>query len=305
MPGGGGMELRHLRYFIAVAETGSLTVAAERRLHTSQPSLSRQIKDLEDQVGVELLNRSARGVTLTEAGKAFLDHARLALSQVDAAVEAARRASQPAKQRFALGFLTGQEMTWLPHAMHILRAELPNIEVTVSSDYSQDLAEALARGKLDLAFLRMEPGFDLAYHTVTQEPLVVLMPSDHQLAARDAILPQDLLGEPFIGMGNKATVLRAVIDAYLDAAGVEIKPAQVVDNPAMVMSLVASTRGVTLIPSYVQNLMPWSVVSRPLAGEVPTIDLAIGYSRSNSSPILKLFLSHLDELIARVSTAAH
>src|ERR1700679_204707 len=97
----GTMELRHLRYFIAVAETGSLTVAAERRLHTSQPSLSRQIKDLEDQVGVELLNRSARGVTLTEAGKAFLDHARLALSQVDAAVEAARRASQPAKQRFA------------------------------------------------------------------------------------------------------------------------------------------------------------------------------------------------------------
>jgi LysR family transcriptional regulator, hca operon transcriptional activator len=84
------MELRHLRYFIAVAETGSLTEAAERRLHTSQPSLSRQIRDLEYQVGVELLSRGVRGVELTAAGHAFLDHARLALAQVDAAGEAAR-----------------------------------------------------------------------------------------------------------------------------------------------------------------------------------------------------------------------
>ncbi|MCY0854958.1 LysR family transcriptional regulator [Cupriavidus sp. D39] len=295
------MELRHLRYLIAVAETGSLTVAAERRLHTSQPSLSRQIRDLENQVGVELLSRSARGVELTAAGKAFIDHARLALSQVDAAVEAARRAAQPAKQRFALGFLTGQEMTWLPEAMHILCDELCNVDVTVSSDYSPDLAEGLARGKLDLALLRVEPGFDLAYRVVSQEPLVVLMPSDHPLTSRDAIRPQELIGEPFIAMANKAKVLHAVIDDYLDRSGVQIKPTQSVDNPAMVMSLVASTRGLTLIPAYVENLMPLSVVSRPLAGEVPTIDLVVGYSKANRSPILKLFLSRLDELIARVS----
>jgi LysR family hca operon transcriptional activator len=88
------MELRHLRYFVAVVEEGSLTTAAERRLHTSQPSLSRQIRDLEYQVGAELLSRSVHGVELTAAGKAFLDHARLALAQVDAALEAARRAAQ-------------------------------------------------------------------------------------------------------------------------------------------------------------------------------------------------------------------
>ena len=299
------MELRHLRYFMAVAETGSLTVAAERRLYTSQPSLSRQIRDLEEQVGAELFSRSARGVELTDAGRAFMDHARLALTQVDAAVEAARRAAQPAKQRFSLGFLTGQEMAWLPEAMHILRGELPNIDVTVSSDYSPDLAESVARGKLDLAFLRAEPDFDLAYQVVGQEPLVVLMPSDHPLTSRDAVLPQELVGEPFIAMANKAKVLRAVIDDYLERSGIQITPAQSVDNPAMVMSLVASTRGVTLIPTYVENLMPRSVVSRPLAGDVPTIDLAIGYSKSNTSPILKLFLSRLDELIARVSKRSH
>src|SRR5580692_5116847 len=113
------MELRHLRYFIAVAEAGSMKVAAERRLHTAQPSLSRQMRDLEHEVGATLLARSVRGVELTAAGRAFLDHARLALTQAEAAMEAARRAARPAKPTFALGFLTGQEMDWLPEAMRI------------------------------------------------------------------------------------------------------------------------------------------------------------------------------------------
>src|SRR6204780_3041240 len=107
------MELRHLRYFIAVAEEGSLTNAAERRLHTAQPSLSRQMRDLELEVGVKLLERGARGTALTEAGRVFLDHARLALLQVEAAGEAARRAAQPARSAFGLGFLTGHEVVWL------------------------------------------------------------------------------------------------------------------------------------------------------------------------------------------------
>jgi LysR family hca operon transcriptional activator len=291
------MELRHLRYFIAVAETGSLTVAAERRLYTSQPSLSRQIRDLEEEVGAELFNRSARGVELTAAGKAFLDHARLALSQVDAATEAARRASQPTKQVFALGFLTGQEMTWLPRAMQVLRDELPKIDVTVSSHYSPDLADAVARGKLDLAFLRAEPGFDLDYRVVSREKLIVLMPSDHPLTERASIRPEDFAGEPFIMATNKATVLNQVIVRYLRENGIDVTPEHGVDNLAMAMSLVASTRGLALMPEYANNLLPWSVVSRPLEGEAPTIELVIGYSRSNTSPVLQMFLSRADELM--------
>src|ERR1700680_3793633 len=145
------MELRHLRYFIAVAEMGSLTEAAKHRLYTSQPSLSRQIRDLEDQVGVELLSRSVHGVELTAAGKAFLDHARVALMHVDAAVETARQAAQPPRKTFAIGFQTGHEMNWLPRAMHVLHEELKNIQVTISSDYSPDLAEALVRGRVGRA----------------------------------------------------------------------------------------------------------------------------------------------------------
>ena len=290
------MELRHLRYFIAVAETGSLTEAAKRRLYTSQPSLSRQIRDLEDEVGVELLTRGVRGVELTAAGKAFLDHARLALMQVDATVEAARRAARPARKTFNIGFQTGHEMNWLPRAMHVLHDQLTNIQVVVSSDYSPDLAEALARGRMDVAFMRLEPGYHLGYHVVDREPLIVLMPRDHRLTAQENVSPQDFIGEIFIGGSNKAGVLRAVTEDYLRRSEVDIKLDHGVDNMAMAMSLVASTRGLALMPAYAKDLLPRSVVSRPLAGKAPTIDVAVGYNRTNTSPILKLFLSRLDEL---------
>jgi LysR family transcriptional regulator, hca operon transcriptional activator len=297
------MELRHLRYFIAVVEEGSLTTAAELRLHTSQPSLSRQIRDLEYQVGAELLSRSVHGVEPTAAGKAFLDHARLALAQVDAAIAAARRAAVPARKTFAIGFQTGHEMTWLPKAMHVLRDEMKDLEVTISSDYSPDLAEALVRGRLDVAFLRPEPTFDLGYEVVDHEPLLVLMPSDHPLTAREAIPPRELTGELLIAGANKASVLRKVTDDYLRRVGLDIKVNHGVDNLAMAISLVASTRGLALMPAYAKNLLPWSVVSRPLEGEAPTIDLAIGYNKANSSGILKLFLSRLGELRTDAPTA--
>jgi LysR family hca operon transcriptional activator len=300
------MELRHLRYFVAVAEEGSLTVAAERRLHTAQPSLSRQIRDLEYEVGAQLMIRSAHGIELTAAGRAFLDHARLALAQVDAAREAARRAAQPAKLSFALGFLTGKEIDWLPEAIRLLRDELPNIEITVSSQYSPDLADALVRGKLDVAFLRRETrATDLMFRVVATEPFVVVLPSDHRLASYEAINPHDMVGETFIAVSNTAPVGRKVVDDYLRRSGIDIKPDHEADHLAMAMSLVASTRGVALLPAYARNLLPSSLISRPLQGDVPTIDLVVGYSKTNTSPILKLFLSRIDDLIARVSKKTH
>src|SRR5579859_4169398 len=164
------MELRHLRYFVAVAEAGSLTVAAARRLHTSQPSLSRQIRDLEDELGAQLLTRRARGIELTPAGRAFLDHARLVLSQVEAAGEAARRVAHPSKPCFVMGFLTGHELTWMPEGLQVLRDELPNVDVVISSNYSPRLADALTKGKVDVAFLRREESApELAYELLDRK----------------------------------------------------------------------------------------------------------------------------------------
>ncbi len=296
------MELRHLRYFVAVAEAGSLTVAAERKLHTSQPSLSRQIRDLEDEVGAQLLRRSARGIELTPAGRAFLDHARSLLAQVEAAAEAARRVAHPAKPCFAMGFLTGHELTWMPEALQILHDELPNIDVMISSQYSPQLASALVKGTVDAAFLRREQEVpDLVFHLLVKEPLVVILPRDHRLAAFKAIRPGDLAGETFVTVSDTAPVLRVVIDNYLKQSGIDITPDHEADHLAMGMSLIASTRGVGLLPAYAQNFLPRSVTSRPLKGDTPTIDLVFGYKKSNQSPILKLLLSKLDELVARVS----
>jgi LysR family hca operon transcriptional activator len=263
------MELRHLRYFLAVAEAGGFTLAAER-LHTAQPSLSRQIRDLEHEVGAALLTRGARGVELTAPGRAFLDHARLAISRIEVAVESARRASHQAKPTFALGFLTGVEMDWLPEAMQVLKDELPNVDVTVSSQYSPDLAEALMRGRLDLAFMRPESNMpDLEYRVVKKEPLIVVMASNHRLASLDSIDIQSFKDEVFLGMSDTAPTLQRIIDAYLKRSGVDLKPEHVIDNLGMAMSLVASTGGLALIPAFAKNFLPWSVTSRPLAGSRP------------------------------------
>lgn len=296
------MELRHLRYFVAVAEAQSLTVAAEQTLHTSQPSLSRQIRDLEDEVGARLLTRRARGIELTPAGRAFLAHARSVLSQAEAASEAARRVAHPAKPCFSIGFLTGHELTWMPEALQILRDELPNIDVMISSQYSPLLADGLLKGKIDAAFLRRERSMpELVYRVLVKEPLMVVLSSDHRLAALESIGAKDLEGEIFVTVSKTAPVLRVVIDNYLKRSRVNVTPKHEADHLAMGMSLIASTGGVGLLPAYAQNFLPSSVTSRPLKGDSPTIDLVLGYKKSNQSPILKLLLSRLDELGARVS----
>jgi len=298
------MELRHLRYFVAVAEAGGLTGAAQGKLHTSQPSLSRQIRDLETEIGAQLLMRRARGIELTPAGRVFLEHARLVLAQVEAAGEAARRVAHPSKPCFTIGFLTGHELKWMPEALRILRDELPNIDVMVSSQYSPLLADALSKGKMDVAFLRRERGMpELTYRVLVREPLMAVLPSDHRLAALKSIDAKDLEGEIFVTVSKTAPVLRAVIDKYLKGSGANITPQHEADHLAMGMSLIASTGGVGLLPAYAQNFLPSSVTSRPLKGDRPTVDLVLGYKKSNQSPVLKLLLSRLDELVARASDA--
>ena len=292
------MDLRHLRYFIAVAEEGSLTVAADKRLHTAQPSLSRQMRDLETELGCALMTRGARGIELTAAGRVFLDHARVTLLQIEGMVEATRRAAMPAKTTFVVGFLTGYEFEWLAAVMGILRDELPNTEVVILSQSSPDLAAGLMRGRIDLAFLRHEKNTTgVVFALLRREPLIVLMPADHRLTARDTIRAQDITSESLIGVPPaKSPVLRAVTDSYGAKLGIDLTPDHDVDNLSMAMSLVASTGGVALMPLYARNLLPATVVSRPLAGVSPTIDLSLGYNEANTSPLLKTVISRIADL---------
>ncbi|NUS21173.1 MAG: LysR family transcriptional regulator [Mesorhizobium sp.] len=295
------MELRHLRYFIAVAEEGGVLNAAQRRLNTSQPSLSRQIRDLEAEVGVKLLERQARGVALTPAGRVFLDHARLALLQVDAATDAARRAAQPERPVLAMGFLVGLEVMWLPHLLRIIRQEAPETEVTLCSLSSPELALAIVRGKLDLAFLRPEKqSLGVSFKLLAKEPLIAVLPAGHRLASHRKIRPQDLAREVYVSSSRTSPVLRSVIEDYASRAGITLKAKYEGENISSAMSLVASTGGVTLVPLYAQNMLAPNVVARALEGEPPTVDLTLGYNEANPSPLLRRLISRADELVESV-----
>jgi LysR family hca operon transcriptional activator len=187
--------------------------------------------------------------------------------------------------------------------MRILQDELPNINVMVSSQNSPDLADALMRGRLDAAFMRPEERTDeLVYRRVTTEPFVVIFPSDHRLAAHDAIELREIVGETFIIPSKTAPTSRAVIEGYLKRSGLDIIPDHEVDNITHAVSVIASTGAVALLPVYPENLLPRSVTSRPIRGDPPTIDLVVGYNKANRSPILKLFLSRVDDLSAQTSS---
>lgn len=298
------MELRHLRYFVAVAEARSLKLAAEEKLHTTQPSLGRQIRDLEDEVGTPLFTRSAKGVELTPAGRVFLDHARVMLLQAEAAVQSARQIAYPTKPSFALGFMIGHDSSWLPRALKLLHNELPGIHVVISTQNSPQLAAALLHGGIDAAFLRREDGSaDLDFRLLVEEQFEVFLPSDHPLAARSTITLQEIAQETFISISGtalsisgKQPALRRTIDRFLNENGIEIKPSHEVDNLGGVMSLIASTGGIALLPLYARTFLPDAVTTRPLEGKAPKIDLSIGYRKANPSPILKGFLSRVNEL---------
>jgi LysR family hca operon transcriptional activator len=303
------LELRHLRYFVAVAEARSLKLAAEEKLHTTQPSLSRQIRDLEGEVGTPLFLRGAKGVELTPAGRVFLDHARIMLSQAEAAVQSARQIAYPTKPSFALGFMIGHDTTWLPEALKLLHDELPNIHVVISTQNSPQLAAALLHGGIDVAFLRMEDGSsDLDFRTLVEESFEVFLPSNHPLTAKETINLPEIAEETFISVSGaalsisgKQPALRRAIDRFLNDSGIEIRPSHEVDNLGGVMSLIASTGGVALLPRYAKAFLPDAVTTRPLQGAGPKIDLSVGYRKANASPILKQFLSRVSELVSQIS----
>ena len=297
------MELRHLRYFVAVAEEGSVRLAAERRLHTAQPSLSRQIRELEQELGVDLLVRSSRGVTLTNAGRAFLDHARSLLSQTEIAIEAARRIGRVENASATLGFLTGYEIELLTPVLRMLQSELPAINVTIQSQSSPELADGLQSGKIDVAFLRPEPDRPgLEFRLLKRDPLRVVLSSSHPLAKKRAIHPRALAGKIFVSVGiTTAPTLRRVIDTWLALNSISFAVVHEAENLSMAISLVLSTGGVSLLPMFARNLFPSSVVDRPLTETAPSVDLVMGFRRECRVPIVDYLLSGVEQLASRLS----
>jgi DNA-binding transcriptional LysR family regulator len=294
------IELRHLRYFVAVAEHGGFRRAAER-LHVSQPPLSQQIAQLEQRLGAALLVRSRRGIALTAAGETFLRDARMLLADLDRAVEAARRAGAGTTGLVRLGFVGSAAYPIVPDIVRAFRAAHPEVEVRLRELSTAEQLEALAAGALDVGFARLpldEPAVEL--EPVATEPILAALPEGHPLATRRQVRLHDLATEPFVMFP------RAQAPGFFDhlvnlvaATGTAPRIVQEAREMQTIMALVASGLGVTLVPASVQALALHGAVYRPLQGN-PQTELAVLRPRGTPAPAVAAFLA-----VARQVSDAH
>jgi DNA-binding transcriptional LysR family regulator len=295
------MELRHLRYFLAVAEELSFTRAA-MRLHIAQPALSVQIKRLEDELGVQLLDRSRRAVRLTEAGDVLVGEARRVLAGVDQAVLLVRRTGTGAVGRLTVGFVPSAANMALPPLLRAFGQSSPEVDVNLREMAPDALVRALHEGRLDVCFIYLpfdDPSLDSL--VVARDSFVIALPSDHPLASCDRVDVCDLAEEPFIlparhGMpGLHAQVLDICREAGFTPQAVQ----EDVWLVQTIVGLVAGGAGVALVPASAHALAHPDVVYRPLRGRTAhVVELAAVWRPGEATPVARRFL----EQIAAVTT---
>ena len=297
------MELRHLRYFVAVGEELSFSRAA-RRLHTAQPSLSQQIRDLEREVGCTLLERDHHHVSLTPAGHAFLSEARLTLGQAERAAELARLAVRSNPNQIRVGLLPGYEAFFLSRLLPVLSERISEISLSIRSLPSNELLGALRRATIDVALTRPPVNEEqFAFEAVRDEPLLAILPAKHRLARAKRISIGQLAKERWImpHLDLTGAIVRRSIVTYLEQAEIEPVSIQETDNVLANLVLVGSGMGVALLPQYVEDLRLDTVICKPLAGNPPTLQLLMVYGRKDPSPPLKSFLAILREVLKTAS----
>jgi DNA-binding transcriptional LysR family regulator len=283
------MELRHLRYFVAVAEERHFGRAA-RRLRMAQPPLSRQIQALEAELGFALLQRSRRSVELTPAGAVFLERARHLFTEVDSAIHEARRAHDGETGRISVAYLSSLAYSGLTRLLRAFRERLPGVEVTLRELSPAAQLDALKDGVLDVGFVR-GPIEDptIAWERVRRERLLVALPSDHPLAARKRIPLSALAGEPFVTFprSRAAAFFDAIVSMCRDAG---FSPRIVQQAPQLdIVSLVAAGYGIAIMPESIRDVHRPGLELRPIIGS-PSVDLLAAWRASNTSPVLRTFL---------------
>lgn len=285
------MDLRHLRYFIAVAEELSFTKGAER-LHKAQPPVSQQIRQLEDEIGVTLLNRTRRHVELTEAGRVFLDQARQILRSTEGAVVQAQRAQRGEIGRLTVGFFEHMSYTLLPPILRAYRDRFPSVDVQLRWFPVISQAEALRRGDLDIAFLRPVPDMnEVTWETILEEPFVLAVPSDHPLASVEAVSLKSCAQEPFVMYkAEMAPDFHAMHLRMCASAGFVPKVASEVGQVYTLLGLVSSGAGIGFVPASVQKVHFDHVAYKPIQGKQMTYEVMLGWSQRNPTPLMTAFV---------------
>jgi DNA-binding transcriptional LysR family regulator len=284
------MELRHLRYFIAVAEELHFGRAA-RRVFISQPPLSKQIKQLEDEVGTALLSRSRRHVQLTEAGKLFLVQAKDIVAKAEAAMEVARRTGQGERGGLIVGYIVYAAMTVLPKTLAGFRRRWPAVDVGLRRLYCPEQAAALREHRIDLGFVCPPVALDgVEVEVILRESLVAALAQNHPLARRKSLRLSELAKEPFIFNRRDCDFgYRAQVAAICRKAGFELEVAKEAHDESALYPMIASGQGISLLPASTRKLRLKGVVLRNLKDRPDQVELAIAWRKDDKSPLVKNF----------------
>lgn len=299
------MELRHLRSFVAVAEELSFTRAAER-LHVAQPALSVQIRKLEAEVDVELIDRSRRTIALTTAGALMLSETRRLLSALDQTVDLVRRAGAGSVGRLSVGFVPSASNEALPPLLRRFRASHPDIAVHLREMGPDDLVRALHDGRIDVCFLYLpfdDPSLDMSI--VSREPFVAAIPENHPLSRHETIDAAELRGELFVlpARHGMPGLHAQVLDICRDAG---FSPRIVQDDVWLVqtiVALVAAGVGVAMVPASARQVARRGVIYRPIRGDhTHEVELAAVWRREDRSTVLRAFRNDIasDPSLARI-----
>ncbi|HTE84856.1 MAG TPA: LysR substrate-binding domain-containing protein [Dehalococcoidia bacterium] len=285
------MELRHLRYFVAVGEELHFARAAVR-LKLAQPPLSKQIRQLEQELGVRLLERTTRSVSLTSAGKVFLDEARRVLAQAERARSMAMQAQLGAVGELQIGFVTSVGYELLPDMLRAYRARFPRVQIRPYHMTVGEQIKALEERRLHIGVVRRPFESEmLAFEVIRQEPVLLSLPEGHPLAQHEVVEMRELAGESFIAAtADQRTSADEALDRVFHETGFRSRVVQEAPDILTILGLVAAGIGVSLVPAAASRLRTSGVVYRPLAGDVPLHVTALAWRRDEGSAAVAGFL---------------
>lgn len=296
------MELRHLRYFVAVGEELHFGRAATKLLIV-QPSLSQQIRQLENELGFPLLYRTKRSVELTDAGKVFLSEAKRVLAQVQEAKRTAQRAYRGEVGRLVIGYISSSTYDVLPMMLRVYRERFPDVEVALRELTTREQIRALEEDVIQVGLLRLPISVPmLQVEVVRREPIVCVLPEGHPLATRQRIAVSLLANEPFVlqlsqrGAGYYVQLMNLCL-----AAGFSPNVIQEVTEIHTIVSLVAAGMGVSLVPHSAHNLRSQGVVYRELEGTATLTEMAVAWPRISRSAIVQNFLTVARETMVNLT----
>jgi len=287
------MELRHLRYFVAVAGKENISQAA-KSLHVSQPALSRQMRDLESELGVSLFKRGGKSVHLTEAGRVFLSESRAALNRIEDAISVTKAVAYRRRNRICIGYGPIPTAEILPRALRAFQVRNPKAKVDLRALTTQEMIRALRRGEIDVSLMADGLSEDLEGLTIVEicsYPLCVAVSKKHRFAQRRVVSIEELAKEPIISLSRRGfRWYNTLVEKVLSPYNRNLKIVEEFDDSQSVIAAVEAGRGVAITSSVIARTAGRRLAFRPLRPEPQPLPIVLAYRQVATTPLLEEFV---------------